>query len=226
MTRLAYIVRRPDGSVTPDLTLAVAMRRVRDHGRRLGPRYRLRERGSDPGPYREDFAETVDRLREHLRDEVEGAAWILDGERTPGTIGVRVVDVAPAIRETQGNARIDRIYTWVLDRFPGEIRSAGICVRKLIEGTTTWSQHSPWPAPDPGANAWDWFAPTFDRLLEQAAIVAKAADAGEIPVGLILAGDRAWSPDQGWHDSGAAFHPHVHIEGAPKRTGTPRSSCP
>lgn len=220
-----FRVVQPDGDLSPPLELVEAIQRVRERGRRLGPRYRIGERGQDPGRWRERFGDAIERFRGHLAGAVEGEVWTLEGELRPAVVRVRVVEVEPPPIATQGNTRIDAIYTFVVRAFPGRVDSAGICNRRPIAGSSTWSQHAPWPAPDPGANAWDWFAPSFDELVDQALVVVGAGRRGEIPLGRLIVADRTWTPAHGWQEHGGQFHRHVHVEGDPTRVGSPAWSC-
>jgi hypothetical protein len=223
--RRAYVVVRPGGSITAPSGLRLAMLRVRRLGRRLGPRWRIRPAHGEPTPWNDDLRRVLATLRDALEDARDRRPWVLEGEHDAAVVRVRVVELAPPVKATEGNARIDAIYTWVVGRFPGRIRSAGICVRKYIAGTSSWSQHSPWPPPDPGANAWDWFAPSFPELVHQAQELVEAAKRGEVPVGRVIVGDRTWTPSEGWADYGGQYHYHVHAEGLPKRGPVPLTSC-
>jgi hypothetical protein len=163
-----------------------------------------------------------------VRTAQPGDVVLMDIEDFPYTIATRVIDVTPPTVQTEGNSYVDAIFTFLVRNLKG--RNGGICNRRPISGTSTWTQHCPWPSPNPGSNAIDWFSypDTMDELYQQANAVAKAATNGELKgmVGLILVGQKAWAPSIGWHFSTAEFHRHLHIEGFKKRTGSPRSACP
>lgn len=230
---IRYMVSRPGGDRTGAIGLSSARRKVRaqakKYGESKGRRLRLKERADDDwGIFRKDVGETMSKWEALVRTAKPGDVVLMDIEDFPYTISTRIIDVTPPTVQTDGNADVDKIFTWLVRNEKG--RNGGICNRRDIAGTGTWSQHSPWPAPDPGSNAIDWFAypDTMAELYEQGAALAQAAkaDPQNVPVGLILVGSKAWSPEVGWHFSSAEYHRHLHVQGRKTRTGTPRASCP
>lgn len=97
----------------------------------------------------------------------------------------------------------------VLRAFPNsQLISLGVCNRRYIAGTKVWSQHS-W------CNAWDISVPAaaginvrYAVLDQVAAFLRREKTAGRLPVGAIL-----------WRIP--AHYDHIHVDGSPKRTGTP-----
>ena len=222
---IRYFVSLPDGTRTGDLALSTAVSKVRKQARRYGPsktrRMRLRERSEkDWGVWRKDLPPTIEAWKRRAETLENGEVLLLDFEDYPYTVATRAIEEKPPTIATDGNSDVDEIYSWLVRNVAG--RNGGICNRRPIAGTSTWSQHSPWGGADPGSNAVDWFAApdTMDALYDQGAKLARAG----LPIGLILVGSKAWTPG-GWGGSSAAYHRHLHIEGKTKRTGTPRSSC-
>jgi hypothetical protein len=182
----------------------------------------LKRRGSDRWGQFRPIDEALERLRKHLANASAGAVWFLRSDADTEDWAVRCVEDAAPLQETIGNSKIDRIYSEVTARW--KVESWGICNRRYIDGTTTWSQHCPWPAPDPGSNAWDIHASTFTMGRVAKAL---AANAEKWEVGRGIYAGRVWDRVRGWHDSpGIGHYDHIHVEGYPERTGTPRSGCP
>ena len=220
------MVSLPSGDRTKDISFAKAKDNVRDQARKYAVdkdrRMRLGIRGKlEPGVWRTELDKTMDQWEKLLRSEQPGDVILLDIEDYPYTIGTRIIDVSPPTKQTEGNSDIDKIFTWLINNKKG--RNGGICNRRSIAGTSTWSQHSPWPGPDPGSNAVDWFSSpdTMDELYDQGHDVVRA----NLPIGLVLVGNQAWEPGRGWHLSSAEYHRHLHIQGQPERGGSPQGSC-
>jgi hypothetical protein len=230
---LKYMVSRPDGTRTGMVTLAKARSLVHDQAAKYAKakdrRMRLKMRNEAKwGTWRTQLDETMEAWERKLKaDGDPGEILAMDIEGWPYSIGTRIIMDEPPQVQTEGNADIDKIFTWLVRNENG--RNGGICNRRNIAGSSSWSQHSPWPPPDPGSNAVDWFASpdTMDELYEQAHRLAGAAsrEPSSVPVGLILVGSQKWEPGSGFSQSGAEYHRHLHIQGRRTRTGSPQSSC-
>jgi len=108
------------------------------------------------------------------------------------------------------------------------IARAGVYNCRVISGTSSWSQHA-W------GNAVDLFPdpPVMDDQADLRAIaravVAQAthrtiANRGRrLQVARVIDHDAGvqWTPAAGWHGYSGTAGPHVHVEGAPARSGTP-----
>jgi hypothetical protein len=108
------------------------------------------------------------------------------------------------------------------------IARAGVYNCRPIAGSSSWSQHS-W------GNAVDLFPKlpigddAADRRRIAAAVVAQAkhrtlANRGRrLAVAEVIdhSGRTIWTPSQGWHPYTGTTGDHVHVSGAPLRTGTP-----
>ncbi len=106
------------------------------------------------------------------------------------------------------------------------IAYAGRFVCKKISGSNSWSQHS-W------GNADDLF-PTpndtqkklrniADAVVYQAKHRTVANRGRKLDVAEVIDHDasRIWTPAGGWRSYGGAKGAHIHVSGAPLRTGTP-----
>lgn len=227
---LKYMVSRPDGTRTGMIGFAKAKDTVRTQAKKYAAdkkrKMRLKERAEkDWGIWRGQLEETMDRWEQMVKSSKSGEGILLDIENYPYTIGTRIImDEKPTV-QTEGNSDIDKIFTWLVRNENG--RNGGICNKRNIAGSSSWSQHSPWPPPDPGSNAVDWFASpdSMDELYDQAHRLANAAnkEPASVPVGLILCGSQSWEPGRGWGPSSAEYHRHLHIQGRRTRSGTPRS---
>jgi hypothetical protein len=222
---IRYIVVRPDGSHTRALRGPRAVARVRKYAKDIGPDWRIRRRGEPNSEARGDLDQTMERFRSMLEVSDVGERLILDGERGKYNVAVIVVELKPPLMQTAGNSKIDAIYTYVVRTF--KVRNGGICNRRVVAGTTTWSQHSPWPPPDEGSNAVDFFAypDTMSQLFKMADAIVAEAKRGDLAVGRVIVGDRQWTPAASWHDYGGEYHRHLHCEGSPTRSGLPRGAC-
>jgi hypothetical protein len=205
----------------------VAVVKARTRARKLnGPEWKVKRAGDDDTlrtfKVRSDAIKYWTTKSKH---EDIGDVWII----RDGLSGVKfkAVEFHPALVNTEGNSDIDKIYSEVLDIWRGKIWNDGICNRRAIEGTSSWSQHSPWPAPNPGSNAWDIGA-KFDQLKIIAPWLVAKAKHNDLPIGRVIFNHQIWDPSQGWHAYvGSDPHTsHIHVEGTPERQGTPRASCP
>jgi hypothetical protein len=108
------------------------------------------------------------------------------------------------------------------------INHAGVYNCRRISGSTVWSQHA-W------GNAVDLFPKGGSENADEAceriarAVVRQATQRTVANRGRTLAvaevidhqAGRIWTPSRGWREYGGTRHPHVHVSGAPLRTGTP-----
>ena len=225
---IRYVVSHRDrDEATKPLRPVRALRKARRIARRAGAPFAYRERGTTRWQQAANAWEAVDGAAKILaRADVGTVAQINAGEvagKPKAELAIRKVEVTPPPIQTVGNAKIDAIYTAVVREF--DVGNYGICSRRAIAGTSSWSQHSPWPEPDEGANAWDIGA-RFTLLEDVAAYLYEQRNA--LPIGRIIFNRRVWDPERGWHGYyGADPHTsHIHVEGRPERGGTPRATCP
>jgi hypothetical protein len=222
---IKYVISRPDGSHAAPVPIWLAMRRLRKQARNTGPRWRIKERGEDDwGMWRDKVNDVIVHARDRVTTMGIGDVLLVDGENHPYTITIRKVDVEPPVIQTEGNSKVDQIYTYVIRKY--HVMNYGICNRRYIDGTTDWTQHAPWPDPDKGSNAWDIGAVTQSMLYTIATDLVGQAKGGQLPIYRVIVGNKIWDSVQGWHTYTGEFHTHVHAEGTPDRTGQPRSSCP
>ena len=225
-----YKVRKPNGDWARPRKVSGAMRLVRRyivgaalHDKRRGDRSWGRYRGRKAAVAH--FAALVEKGS-------VGDLCLL-APKVGKQVWVRVVDVAPPLVNTEGNSKIDRIYTFVRTHY-SRSGSAGICCRRLIAGSSSWTQHCPWPRPDPGSNAWDITAgfrlmrKITNALVAQGELWHHSGGKDGLPLGRAIFNHRVWDPLQGWHAyTGEDPHTgHIHAEGVPQRGGQPRASCP
>lgn len=230
MMKRRYLVTKPDGNNTRPLRLLGAKRKVRSLAAKKAPddaRFRLKIRGDEFSTWRKSLSSTMDRWTDLLKNRCQvGDVLVLDISDQPYSILTRVVDIAPPLIQTEGNSDIDTIWTYIKRDLNTDFRNGGICNRRYIDGTTTWTQHSPWPPPDPGSNALDIFLRTMEQMYDLSNKLVAAANQGKLQIGRLIIGAKQWTPGSGWHYYGGNFHRHIHVEGLPTRTGAPRASCP
>jgi len=226
-----YVLRRSDrDKVSGPLELDTAIRRAWRPLRRVGGEVRVKRRGQDRWRHFKTGAPALDYARSLLRKGETGTVvQLAAGELV---CYLRRVETAPPVKQTDGNSDIDRIYTAVMAAF--KVSSYGICSRRKIAGSSSWTQHSPWPAPDPGSNAWDigasfsTLSKVKDFLHAQALAYQRSNGKDGLPVGRWIFNRQIWDPAQGIHYYGGSdpHTGHIHCEGTPERTGQPRASCP
>lgn len=199
--------------------------------RHRGKKFIVRRRGdtwSDP-MLRKD---ALNRFADILSDNEVGDVAVISSLRSGFRWLGRTVDEEPDAVQTEGNEHIDVIYAFAflqMKHLGG--RDWGICNRRNIDGTTIWSQHSPWPEGQGckrGANAMD-IGMIGPDAKKNGWLLAKAIvnELGGEVCGKVLWDGQAWT-------SGGVFHPvpgighfdHLHVEGPVTRTGPPRASCP
>jgi len=181
--------------------------------RRRAGGFRLKERGDRNYGRRVDYRELRSRARARMGHLRIGEVLQVLNEGNLDVYLVRAIQIEAIVPDTVGNRAIDKIHGALWSWRP-KLNSWGICARRKIAGTTTWSQHSPWPrGPNgKGSNAEDVQARTMAEGDAVAAKLRRLKQDG-LPVGLIL-----------WRVP--SHYDHVHYQGEPERTGQPRSSCP
>ncbi len=110
------------------------------------------------------------------------------------------------------------------------IAYAGRFVCKKISGSTSWSQHSwgnaddlfPIPNPQPGYVQKE-LRTIADAVVYQAKHRTVANRGRKLDVAEVIDHDarRIWTPAGGWRPYGGTTGAHIHVSGAPLRTGTP-----
>lgn len=195
--------------------------RARAH-RGKGYRVRVHEPGDDWGPRRslKELDDTAARRLEHMgfgdvlwiKNETDGVEWRIRKLHD---------EDPPDVQLPEANTHVDYLYGYLFREhrgdFPG-IESWGTCNRRYIAGTTTWSEHSPWLAPDPGCNALDVHA-SYAVMND----VAHRVDS--LPhVAKVLFYNHEWTKATGWISANIGHYDHVHIEG-PRDHGGLAAAC-
>lgn len=199
-----------------------AVERILTQARRhKGAGYRRGLRGEDLGRKRTlaEIGKIEPRVlkRMHVGD-LERLICLKDGTR----VFTRRIEYQQPVIQTSGNSAVDTLYTLVFRELPdwGQ-ENWGICNRRPISGLDLWSQHAPWPPPDPGSNALDIGGVGKSSGDKIAAALVKEPECGKI-----LWNGRAWNPDSGWRVvPGIGHGDHLHVEGRRTRTGSPAASC-
>lgn len=135
------------------------------------------------------------------------------------------------VNPTRAVARIVR----VLQRTPAAafIDHAGVYSCRRISGSSTWSQHA-WSNavdlfPQPKRTKRGYVDSDEARTIIANAVVRNAtrrtvANRGrKLKVAQVIDHDgrRIWTPERGWHAYTGSLGNHVHVSGAPLKTGTP-----
>ncbi len=97
---------------------------------------------------------------------------------------------------------------------------------RKISGSSSWSQHAYGNADDLFATAGDTQAKLrhiADAVVYQAKHRTVANRGRKLDVAEVIDHDarRIWTPQGGWSSYGGTTGAHIHVTGAPKRTGTP-----
>lgn len=201
--------------------MAALTKRV-DKVKHHGAGFKQRDRGEPFGPVR-TMTGALRVFKSAMRDSDFGDVRVLLSVKSHTAWLMRHIHVPdPTIDRPEANVHIDAIWTYVFremhDVFPNA-ESWGTCVRRYIDGTTTWSEHSPWQAPDPGCNAVD-IHDSFDNMKA----IAYNHLAGHDHVAKILFADHEWTPSTGWISASIDHWDHVHVEG-PRDHGALAASC-
>jgi hypothetical protein len=186
-----------------------------------GFRFRLRAPNEDFGPKR-TAGELVAVAEKRLLSIGFGDVLVCKAEKDDWRWFMRKIkDMDLPINLSEANTHIDWIYTYFFrdhrDEFPG-IESWGTCNRRFIDGTSDWSQHAPWNAPNPGCNAIDLHASytvmfNISRRCSSIQHVAK-----------VLFYNHEWTPSTGWIPASVGHYDHVHVEG-PRDHGGLANAC-
>ncbi len=200
---------KPNWSDPKDVKEAsdIVVVRQRKH---MGKKYEQREvaKNEDWGPDR-TLEEVKDRLPAQLDGLRLGETWAVKSLKDEFTVWTRKVHIDPPVVATPGTDAIDKIYAWLNSNFKGRWENWGICVCKRIQGSTSYSQHAYCNAIDLGGTT-----ANLDAIAKAATAAAKA---GKIPADQVI-----W---KGWeHVHGGSVYDHydhVHLTGAPQRSGYP-----
>lgn len=135
---------------------------------------------------------------------------------------IKLRDVDPVEARPEANEHVNFIYGYVFsthrDEYQG-VESWGTCNRRYIDGTSIWSEHSPWHSPNPGCNAVDFHA-SYSVMYKLSRDLA-----GKEHVAKILFYGHEWTPETGWiSNSSVGHYDHVHVEG-PRNHGYLDSAC-
>jgi hypothetical protein len=136
----------------------------------------------------------------------------------------KLKDKDDPINLPEANVHIDWLYTYVFrdhrSSYP-TVENWGTCNRRFIDGTTEWSEHSPWNAPDPGCNAIDFHA-SYDVMFHLSRDLAGGPHAAKL-----LFYRMEWTKATGWINApsiGTSHDDHVHVEG-PRDHGSLAAAC-
>lgn len=111
-----------------------------------------------------------------------------------------------------------------------KISFAAVFVCKKIVGSNSWSQHSWGNAVDvfPMPNSQPSYVQKELRAIADAVVYnathkTRANRMRKLDVAEVIDHDaqRIWTPSEGWHPYGGTKGPHIHVSGAPLRTGRP-----
>lgn len=227
MAATKFLVTRPGGELTDPIHAPQAVDLLERYMHPRGPWWRQKMAGDEWGPHREDWNALRDRAAARLRKMAPGDRLMVDGEYGAYVYVAHAIDPEPPLINTEGNDRIDAIWTWSrawCREHNVTMRSGGCCVKKNVAGTSDPSQHNPW-VPD-GSNAVDIFLATMALEVEMAEDAVRAARRGELPLGRAIVANRIWDPVQDWHGYTGEYHWHDHLEGRPEQSGAIKASCP
>jgi hypothetical protein len=106
------------------------------------------------------------------------------------------------------------------------VKFASRFVCKKIVGSSSWSQHSWGNADDlfpTDGNTQEKLRHIADAVVYQAKHRTVANRGRKLDVAEVIDHDarRIWTPAGGWGPYGGTLGAHIHVTGAPKRTGTP-----
>jgi hypothetical protein len=107
-----------------------------------------------------------------------------------------------------------------------KIKHAGVFVCKKIVGSNSWSQHSWGNAADlfpTDGNTQAKLRDIADAVVWQTTHRTKANRFRKLDVSQVIDhdGKRIWTPSGGWQFYSGTAGAHVHVSGAPLKTGTP-----
>lgn len=189
---------------------------IRNRAILAGGPYNLKTEGEDHwGPNRK-LGSAMDFLRHQTKDLHVGQGEELAANNKAAIFRIRKVQINLTVRKTEGNDKIDLIWSVAVSSFPSII-NWGICSCRMIAGTSEWSQHAYCNAIDIHASA--------NVMSELFYAMIREAERGRVPIAHIIHSYKIWEPGVGIHSySGVNPHTdHVHIDAAPNYSGTP--SC-
>lgn len=194
--------------VSGDLKEEVAAARERLQKHR-GDGFQIKPKDRDDWSLILALSDALERYQERLSDSKVGRVWqikaVIDGYQEKGA---KVDADLRAIVETSGNDAIDLIVGSVVVRFP-EVKSMGVYVCKRST-SGSWSQHA-------FANAADFGGPGPWGSAQNIALLDKVNDF------LVWAMYSDYLPvsQVGWRNWSGHYPGHLHVSGAPLKTGTP-----
>jgi hypothetical protein len=184
-----------------------------------GDGYRFRDYDPhDPYGRLRDLDEVMRVLRKQASHSDVGLVGSVKSVKSHRAWLVRKVHVKARVINTFGNDDIDKIHTYIWREYGNaDPESWGVYNRRLIAGSSSWSQHAYCPP-----NAEDVHFDSSNVMGECAHDIARKAGNGELPCGVIL-----WAEHSLLSGSIVADHwDHFHYEGRTERQGTPPSHCP
>jgi hypothetical protein len=189
-----------------------------------GFQFRMRCPGDDFGPKR-TFKDLRDTATRRLKAADFGDMLLCKALKDNVVWHIRKIkEDDPALDLPEANSHIDYLYTYFFRDHKKDfaaIENWGTCNRRYIDGTTDWSQHSPWLAPDAGCNAIDIHS-SYQVMFN---VSRRASSLGAPHVAKILFYGQEWLPEGGWRSvSGIGHYDHVHIEG-PRDHGGLAGAC-
>jgi hypothetical protein len=191
-----------------------------------GYRFRMRKPKEEFGPIRSGD-ELVPTAERRMAVAGFGDLLVCKAEKDNWRWFIRKIhDSDPPINLSEANPHIDYLYTYFFrdhrSDYPG-IENWGTCNRRFIDGSTTWSEHSPWQGPNAGCNAIDIHAShdVMDNIFHRVAQLGGPHAAKALFYG------REWTPQTGIINAPSIGHSHddhVHVEG-PRDHGGLASGC-
>lgn len=209
---------------TLDGVLDELQNRARNH---RGKEFREQVRGDNRWGNNRELPGAIIAVKSDLKRVGFGDVVIVQANRDGVEWRIRKIhDKDEPIDRPEANEHIDFLYTWVFrdhkDQFPG-IECWGTCNRRYIDGTTIWSEHAPWNAPDAGCNAIDYHA-SYNTMFDLSRTLINNQDTRHHITKILFYGHE-WTPSLPWVSSSNVGHyDHVHVEG-PRDHGGLASAC-
>ena len=207
MSDRQFVYFKKDGIPSDPVGLPVLMTTAKDRIKPGSGPLGLTQDGELVG--RGDRKEVLGRLDRRLTNGDVGPTYRIRNAK--GVVVFRCREVIPAIDviDTNGNDKVDAVWSAVVAEFHGET-FLGAYVCKHISGTSLMSQHS-------YANALDIGGPSMAFLNEVADWLFARRD--EFSIETIIVGDRIWTRSGGWHAYTGDYHYHVHVDFTPHFSG-------
>lgn len=211
-----WCVARMDQTWGKPMSRAKAEQRVIDMSKKRGGPYQLKFRSDKRWGPKLKIGELRPKLDKRMDDLSLGdVLWVNnDGPREAIVRANVVLTKDDPLDLTNCTETCEVIIADLRAAFPNHL-NLGWYNCRIIEGTSTWSQHA-W------GNAYDAGGP-FTVLQAIATHCVNKAIAGALPVAQVIFNHRVWQPGSGWTNySGVDQHTtHVHITARPEMTGTP-----